>query len=81
MSKDEIIDRMIMYSIAATKITEDVKTASFNYLQAAELFKKYTNIDLKVLSIEDTKEVEKFLNPLLREQGRYYSDYLTSLTI
>ena len=80
-SREELLDRIATYSLAASEIAEDTKGYSNNFLALAEGFKRFNTLELGILNMNNTTEVEKVFIPLLKEQGTCYSKYQTSLTL
>lgn len=81
MSREELIEHIVTYSLAATEIGEDTKSYSKRFLALAEGFKLFNSLDVGILNLNSPTDVEKVFIPLLRSQGTCYSKYQNSLTL
>jgi hypothetical protein len=78
ISREEELERTVLYSIAADEITQDTKTYIKNILALGGGLKKFNNIELNTLNIKNKADIDRAFIPLVKEQGITYSKYRTS---
>lgn len=78
ISREELIDLTVKYSIAAGEIGKDTMNYYDNTKVLRDGLKLYNALEIEKLSINNPTDANKFFIPLLREHGSLYSKLHTS---